>query len=162
WEELRDLTRPNHLHTSMCINLHYNENTDEKITDAAIDYIRREEPDFLFLYLGDTDEAGGHSQGWMSEGYLDVVKKAWACIERVYRALPEGYTLITTADHGGHGRSHGSDMDEDMLIPICFCGPDFAPDTAIEGVSIKDIPTTIAALLGVPAVKEWEGKIVGK
>ena len=162
WEELRDLTRPNHLHTSMCINLHYNENTDEKITDAAIDYIRREEPDFLFLYLGDTDEAGGHSQGWMSEGYLDVVKKAWACIERVYRALPEGYTLITTADHGGHGRSHGSDADEDMLIPICFCGPDFAPDTAIEGVSIKDIPTTIAALLGVPAVKEWEGKVVGK
>lgn len=158
WEELRDLTRPDHLHTSMCINLHRNADADRKITDAAIDYIRREEPDFLFLYLGETDEVGGHSQGWMSEGYLKVVHDAWACIERVWEALPEGYTLITTADHGGHDRSHGSDKPEDMTIPVCLWGPAFAADTALDGVTIKDIAPTVASLLGVPPVKEWEGR----
>lgn len=156
WEELRDLSRPDHLHTAVCCNLHKSENTDQRITDAAIDYIKREAPDFLFLYLGETDEVG-HGKTWMGEEYLAAVRNAWDCIQRVYENLPDGYTLITTADHGGHNRSHGSDCAEDMTIPICFCGPAFAAGTAIEGVSIKDIAPTVAALLEVPPVKEWEG-----
>ncbi|MBR5870638.1 MAG: hypothetical protein IKZ09_06340, partial [Clostridia bacterium] len=80
------------------------------------------------------------------------------CIERIYRNMPEGYTLITTADHGGHDRSHGTEMPEDMTIPICFCGPRFSAGTALSGVSVKDIAPTVAALLDVPAVREWEGK----
>lgn len=157
WEELRDLSRPDHLHRALCINQHKQENTDQMITDEAIAYIKKELPDCLFLYLGETDERGGHSHGWMSEEYLACVRNAWDCIERVFRNLPEGYTLITTADHGGHNRSHGSEMPEDMTIPICFYGPRFAPDTEIEGLSIKDIAPTIAKLLDVPPVEEWEG-----
>lgn len=157
WEELRDLGRPDHLHTLLCINQHKQEDTDTKITDVAIDYIRREEPDFLFLYLGETDEVGGHSVGWMSETYMGSVHKAMGCIEKVYDNLPEGYTLIVTADHGGHGRSHGENIPEDMTIPICFCGPKFEAGKALEGVSIKDIAVTVTKLLEVPKVKEWEG-----
>ncbi len=158
WEELRDLSRPDHLHTYMCFNQHKQEDTDTKITDAAIKYLVSEQPDFMFVYLGETDELGGHSCGWMSEQYMKSVSKAWDCIERIYHALPEGYTLITTADHGGHDRGHGSNMPEDMTIPICFYGPAFAADTEIKNVSIKDIAPTIAKLLGVPNAKEWEGK----
>ena len=44
-----------------------------------------------------------------------------------------------------------------MTIPVLFCGPAFAKNTALPNVSIKDIPTTIAKLLAVPRVKEWEG-----
>lgn len=157
WEELRDLSRPDHLHTALCFNQHKASDTDTRITEAAIRYIREEEPDFIFIYLGETDEVGGHDCGWMSEQYLRSVNKAIGCIEKIYRSMPEGYTLITTADHGGHDRAHGTDLPEDMTIPICFCGPRFAPGTALEGVSIKDIAPTVAALLGVPAVKEWEG-----
>ena len=51
WEELRDLSRPDHLHTVLCINQHKQADTDIKITDAAIKYINEESPDFLFLYL---------------------------------------------------------------------------------------------------------------
>ena len=158
WENLRDLSRPDHLHTCLCMNLHKMEDTDRKITDKAIDYIKEEEPDFLFLYLGDTDEAGGHDNGWMSDIYLQVVNNAVGCIEKVYRNLPEGYTMIVIADHGGHDRSHGTDMPEDMTIPVCILGPKFEKGKEIAGTSILDIAPTVAKLLEVPRVKEWEGK----
>ena len=45
WEELRDLTRMDRLHTSLCLNQHKQPDTDTLITDAAIRYIR---------YTGDT------------------------------------------------------------------------------------------------------------
>jgi len=160
WEELRDLSRPDHLHTYVCYNQHKAEDTDTKITDTAIDYIRKELPDFTFIYLGETDEVGGHSCGWMSEQYMKSVAKAWTCIEKLHKSLPEGYTLIVTADHGGHDRSHGSDMPEDMTIPVCFCGPRFTPGKELEDVSIKDIAVTTAHLLEVPPVKEWEGRVL--
>ena len=158
WENLRDLSRPDHLHTCLCMNLHKMEDTDCKITDKAIAYIKEEEPDFLFLYLGDTDEEGGHDNSWMSDIYLQVVNKAVGCIEKVYRNLPEGYTMIVIADHGGHERSHGTDMPEDMTIPVCICGPKFEAGKEMAGTSILDIAPTVAKLLEVPRVKEWEGK----
>ena len=89
---------------------------------------------------------------------MKSVYKAMGCIERIYRNMPEGYTLITTADHGGHDRSHGTELHEDMTIPICFCGTHFSSGTTLSDVSIKDIAPTVAALLGVPAVQEWEGR----
>lgn len=156
WEPLRDLSRPDHLHTYTCFNLHRQDDTDRKSTDSAIAYIREEQPDFLFLYLGETDEVG-HDKGWMSEEYLNAIYNAVDCIEKLYQSLPEGYTLIVTADHGGHDRTHGSELKEDMTIPVLFCGPRFLKGKAIENVSIKDIAVTVAALLNVPPVREWEG-----
>lgn len=157
WEPLRDLTRPDHLHRALCINQHKTKNADRQIADAAIAYIREEEPDFLFLYLGNTDEEGGHDAGWMSETYLRVVHDAVGCIEDVYHQLPEGYTLVVCADHGGHDRTHGCDIPEDMTIPVLFCGAPFEKGRKMDGVSIKDIAPTIARLLEVPFAREWEG-----
>lgn len=157
WEELRDLSRPDHLHTSLLISEHKADRTDDKITDAAIRYISEESPDFVFLYLGETDELGGHDNGWMSDVYLQVVNNAIECVKRLYESLPAGYTLILTADHGGHGRGHGSDLPEDMTIPICCVGPRFSSNVSLPGGSIKDIAVTIADLLDVKRVKEWEG-----
>ncbi len=156
WEQLRDLARPGHLHTSLYVNLHQTPKSDNILTDACIDFVNKVQPDFTFLYLGETDEMG-HDKGWMSPEYLNTVSNAISCIERVYENLPEDYTLIVTADHGGHERSHGTTMPEDMVIPILFCGPKFEKNRALEGVSLKDIAVTVAKLLDVPPVREWEG-----
>ena len=156
-EELRDLSRPDHLHRALCINLHRTGPADRAITDAAIPYIREEHPDFLFLYLGDTDEDGGHGNGFMSEAYLQIVNQAVGCIEDVYSAMSPDCTLIVCADHGGHDRTHGQGIPEDMTIPIIFCGPRFEKGKALDGVSIKDIAPTIAKLMDVPFPREWEG-----
>ena len=93
----------------------------------------------------------------MTDKYLACVNKAFACIERIYETLPQNYTLIVLADHGGHDRSHGTNMPEDMTIPVYMAGPAFEKDKEIDNVSIKDIAPTIAKLLHVTPAKEWEG-----
>lgn len=158
WEELRDLYRPDNCSDSCCINQHHQSGTDRKITDAAIRHIAEAAPGFLFLYLGETDERGGHDTGWMSETYLQVVSEAWDCIRKVRENVPDDYDVIVLADHGGHGRSHGTDIPEDMTIPVILNGPDFEKGKIIEGVSIKDIAPTVAKLLGADRAREWEGK----
>ena len=158
WEELRDLTRPDHLAAAVMLNQHKAEGTDQAITTAAIDYINRESPDFLFLYLGETDEVGGHSKGWMSETYMGSVKNALDCVRRVRGGVSPDYDIILLADHGGHDRSHGTDMPEDMTIPVILNGPSFAAGRARENVSIKDVAPTIADMLGAAPAREWEGR----
>ena len=158
WEELRDLVRPDHLACAYMVNQHKAGGTDQAVTTAAIDYINRESPDFLFLYLGETDEVGGHDKGWMSETYMGCVKNALDCVRRVRQSIPAAYDIILLADHGGHGRSHGSDLPEDMTIPVIMNGPSFAPGRSLEGVSIRDIAPTVAEMLGAAPAREWEGR----
>ena len=156
WEHLRDLTRPGGLAYSLLINMFENPDPDDQVTDAAIAYIQKIRPDFVFLYLGDTDEAG-HDFGWMGEKYLDTVANAWRCVRRVRETIPEEYNIIVTADHGGHDRTHGTDLPEDMTIPVICNGPAFPAGTVLKQASIKDIAPTIARLAGVAAPKTWEG-----
>lgn len=158
WEQLRDLCRPGRLHTSLLLNINRVENADEKLTEKAVEYLKAEAPDFLFLYLGETDEFGGHGGGWMSEEYLQCIYTAFECIQKVKESLGEEYTLIVLADHGGHDRTHGTLMNEDMTIPVILYGKHFAPGKELPEVSIKDIAPTVAKLLGTEREEEWEGK----
>lgn len=157
WEPMRDVMRPGSCTFGGYIWSYADDAVDAIVTDKALECVEKYHPEFVYIYMPETDDKGGHDTGWMSETYMKVVYNAMDCIQRVYENLPEGYTLITTADHGGHDRSHGKDIPEDMTIPVCFCGPKFEKNKAIDGVSIKDIPTTIAKLLSVPRVREWEG-----
>ena len=72
--------------------------------------------------------------------------------------LQEEYTVIITADHGGHGRTHGTDMPEDMTIPVIVIGEGFEPKSTLSSTSILDIAPTVVKLLGVTPDEEWEGK----
>ena len=158
WEPLRDVSRPGSLKKADYINAYSFEHTDAMLTDSALDYIAMAKPDFVFLYMVETDEKGGHDNGWMSEAYLDYINRAISNVKRVIEETNGEYTVIVTADHGGHDRSHGSDMDEDMTIPMVFYGPQFAPGKELSGVSILDIAPTIAEIMEVQKAKEWEGK----
>ena len=158
WEPLRNIGKPGSLVAAEYINAYSFEHTDGMLTNRALDYIKMADPDFVFLYMVETDEKGGHDNGWMSEAYLDYINRAISNVKRVIEETNGEYTVIVTADHGGHDRSHGSDMDEDMTIPMVFYGPQFAPGKELSGVSILDIAPTIATLLGTEPDEEWEGK----
>jgi arylsulfatase A-like enzyme len=46
-----------------------------------------------------------------------------------------------------------------MTVPLFFYGKDFPKGKAIEeNISLLEIAPTIAALLGLPAEHEWEGR----
>ncbi len=161
WEYLRDIGRPGSLAFSEYIDISSSEHTDAKLTGSALDYIKLEKPDFAFLYLGETDEKG-HSTGWMSDVYLECIKCAMDNVKRVIETLGNEYTVIVTTDHGGHGWGHGSDIPEDMIIPVFCCGDKFAAGEELSNVSILDIAPTIASVMNIPISEEWEGKSVIK
>lgn len=159
WEELRDLTRPDSLSFSYFCKGRiegYNK-ADAIVTKAAIEYLNNNYTDFAFLYFGSCDMAG-HEYGWMSENYMKAIDSSLNNIEKVLEALPQDYTVFITADHGGHDRIHGTELKEDMTIPLFVLGPDFKAGREMQNVSIKDIAPTVTKLLGVEADSEWEGK----
>jgi predicted AlkP superfamily pyrophosphatase or phosphodiesterase len=158
WEPLRDISRPGSLRYAEYVHSYAEDATDGILTDRALARIEKDRPDFVFLYMVETDEKGGHDSGWMTDTYLSYVSAAMDNVRRVYEAVGDKYTIIVTADHGGHGRGHGSDAPEDMTIPMFFVGQEFEAGKALSGVSILDLAPTIAKILGVPAAPEWEGK----
>jgi len=158
WEPLRDLSRPGSLEYAF-----FNrgktigwEVSNRVLTEQAIDLLAQNAPDFTFLYLGWADEAG-HAHGWMSDEYLRAVHESFQSIQQVIAALNDDFLTIVTADHGGHDRHHGTEMDEDMLIPIILHHPSFAAGQ-LSQASILDLAPTIATTCGVPTDPDWEGK----
>ena len=127
------------------------------VTDEAIKYIIGFNPDFTFVYLGYTDEVG-HAYGWMTGEYIKSVYESWDCIKKIVSSVPDDYAIIITADHGGHDRSHGRDIPEDMTIPLFIKSKSISPDTELKNANIIDIAPTIAKLVGVKPAEEWEGK----
>ena len=160
WEPLRDISSPGSLTYATYINSYAKESSDTVLTDEAIRVIEESHPDFAFLYMVETDEKGGHDNGWMSEEYLRRLHIALDNVKRVIDRFGEEYSVIIMSDHGGHGRSHGSTCKEDMTIPLFFYGEEFAKSKVESGLSLLDIAPTIAKIMGVCPDKEWEGRSI--
>ena len=159
WEQLRDVSRPGSLTHSCCYSgyrLGHKEACDATV-EAAIQYLNQNDTDFTFLYFCYPDEMG-HKYGWMTPEYQNALEESFANIEKVLNSLNDEYTVLITADHGGHDRTHGSDMKEDITIPIFAMGEVFAVGEHFEEATLLDIAPTVAKLLGVAPDAEWEGK----
>ena len=157
WEPLRDVASPGTLKFATYINAYMEDSCDTVLTDKAVALIDSNKPDFVFLYMVETDEKGGHDNGWMSEEYLRRIRIAINNVQRIIERFGEEYTVIIMADHGGHDRSHGSELPEDMTIPLFFRGEDFMPGRVLETASLLDIAPTIAAVMGIGSDPDWEG-----
>lgn len=160
WEPLRDIAKPGSLKFATYINAYMQESVDTVLTNEAIKTIKENTPDFAFLYLVDTDDKGGHDNGWMTEEYLRRASIAIDNVKRMIDAFGEEYSVIIMSDHGGHNRSHGSTMPEDMTIPLFFYGKDFTAGEIARQLSLLDIAPTIAKLMDVEPDREWEGQSV--
>ncbi len=158
WEPLRDIALPGTLKFATYINAYMKESCDTVLTDEAIRVIRENKPDFAFLYMVETDEKGGHDNGWMSEAYLERISIAIDNVKRMIDTFGDEYSIIIMADHGGHDRSHGTTCKEDMTIPLFFYGSEFSAAKEIEKeISLLDIAPTIANIMGIAPDAEWEG-----
>jgi arylsulfatase A-like enzyme len=162
WEQLRNLSQPGSLEFSYCWNIAEKDvvNADQRVADAAAAYIAAERPDFAFVYLGTVDTVG-HRTGWMSEEYLAQVGVADQALGTALAALPSSGTVLVQSDHGGHDRSHGTEMAEDMRIPWIVAGPGIRAGHAIaEAVSLLDSAPTLAHVLQLQPHRDWEGRLV--
>lgn len=161
WEQLRDMSRPGHLTYSICLNTAERDmDTDTAVAAEALRHLSGHRIDFAFVYLGTVDTAG-HRFGWMSEGYLAQVSKVDAAFGALLAGLPDDTSILVQSDHGGHDRSHGTEMAEDMTIPWLVRGPDIRQGHEIETpVSLLDTAPTLARLLQIKPDRRWEGRCV--
>jgi arylsulfatase A-like enzyme len=119
-------------------------------------------PNLLFVHLADPD-AAGHQSGWMSEHYGRGVRAADAAVARLMAAADAAfgagsYSLIVTADHGGHDRDHGSNDPRDVTIPWIAWGRGVRPGVLSEvTVRTMDTASTVLWLLGLEEPTDWVG-----
>jgi arylsulfatase A-like enzyme len=134
------------------------------MTDVEV-YLESARPNLLFVHLPDPDTAG-HSRGWMSPAYGHAVAQADAAVARLLAAADRAYgageyTIIVTADHGGHNRDHGSDDPRDVTIPWIAWGRSVkAGELHAAGVRTMDTAATVIWLLGVTEPANWAGNPV--
>ena len=128
-------------------------------------YLDVRRPNLLFVHLAEPDNAG-HRWGWMSGSYGRAVRQADAAVARLLAAADraygaDNYTIIVTADHGGHGRTHGTKRAEDVTIPWIAWGKGVNPGMSI-GATVRTMDTAGTALwlLGVDAPDGWTGVAV--
>jgi arylsulfatase A-like enzyme len=119
-------------------------------------------PNLMFVHLSDPDRAG-HSSGWMSPAYGRAVAAVDGAMARLLSSADtafgkDNYTVIVTADHGGHEFNHGSDDPRDVLIPWIAWGRGVKSgqlqETAVQTV---DTASTVLWLLGLDEPGEWSG-----
>ncbi len=163
WGELRDLCAPGSLDVAYFYQDSHTPEGDWQVARAAAQHVEEQSFDFLFLYLGYTDECG-HKHDWMSRPYLQAIENADRCIGHVLaacrRADREPVALVLS-DHGGHGRSHGTDCPEDMNIPWVLSGPGIRSGLRLETpITIYDTCPTLAALMNLTPAREWEGRVI--
>ena len=119
-------------------------------------------PNLLFVHFGDVDRAG-HSAGWMSEAYGRALDRVDTALGRLMTLADTAYgagnyTLIVTADHGGHDADHGSDDPRDVTIPWIAWGRG-VQSGELKGSAIRTMDTASTALwlLGVDEPGDWMG-----
>lgn len=143
-------------------------NTDNwmatRVLPEALQYLRHREPNLMFVHIGEPDYAG-HVAGWMSFFYGLAAKRADGAVGRLVEAAEETYgagnfTILVTADHGGHANDHGSDHALDTAIPWIVYGQGVQPGQTLPGIQTMDTAATALWLLGLSLPKEAEGHVV--
>jgi predicted AlkP superfamily pyrophosphatase or phosphodiesterase len=135
------------------------------VVEAASRLFTEQRPALLFVHVADPD-AVGHWRGWMSEEYLRVIAGVPGLIERLLRAFDEAGVagqalLIVTADHGGHGITHGTTRPEDMTIPWLAFGGAARPGVTLDRrIVVWDTAVTSLAALGIAIPGDWQGRPV--
>lgn len=139
--------------------------TAKKVATAAAAYILEKKPHLCGIHFPDPDTAG-HRFGWGSpeqkEAFGSSDEALGIVLEAIQKAgIADRSVLILSADHGGHGRTHGEDIPDDMNIPWIAWGKAVkARTTLTQPVNTTDTTATALWLLGVPIPAQLDGRPV--
>jgi bisphosphoglycerate-independent phosphoglycerate mutase (AlkP superfamily) len=138
---------------------------DVEVKNRALEVIRAGLPDVLFIHFPDVDRTG-HATGWMSPGQLQVVTLADGLVGEIVGALNSGgylsnTLLIVTADHGGEGTTHLTDIPQNTTVPWLAVGPRVPAGVILNRtINMYDTAATVLYALKLPMPPEWDGQPV--
>ena len=132
----------------------------KEVTDAAVDFINKEHPDFICLNYANTDMVG-HT-GIMSAA-IKAAEAVDTCLQRlVDTAVKDGYEIIVIADHGNadimsypDGSPHTAHTLS--MVPVILVSD--RPLTIKDG-KLGDIAPTILSLMGVDIPELMTGDVL--
>ena len=134
----------------------------DKVAAQAAAYIAQHKPNLCFIHFADPD-AAGHKYGWGSPQQLEAFARTDAALDVVVQAIrragiADETVVIVSADHGGHGRIHGTKNPEDMHIPWIAWGRGVKRGFNITApVTTYDTAATALWLLNVPCPPDLDG-----
>lgn len=103
--------------------------TSSTIINKVISDLENNAPHLSLVHFTSPDIAG-HNHGWMSDNYLNEVKKVDGFIGKIFNAinasskLKNKTWLILTSDHGGTGKDHRNpDQQISNIVPFYVWGP---------------------------------------
>ncbi len=135
------------------------------VAKVAADYIITHKPNLCFIHFADSDGAG-HAYGWgtpeQKQAFADEDDALKTVLDAVSKAgIKDSSVLLLTADHGGHLKTHGTEMPDDMNIPWIAIGEGVKQNFEIkEPVFTCDTAATALWLLDVPVPASFDGKPV--
>jgi predicted AlkP superfamily pyrophosphatase or phosphodiesterase len=134
----------------------------DRVARQAATYIVGHKPNLCFIHFADPDSTG-HRSGWGSPQQLEAFAKSDAALDVVLKAINQAgiadqSVVIVTADHGGHGHTHGSKNPEDMEIPWVAWGKGVKRGFTITApVSTCDTAATALWLLNASCTAKMDG-----
>jgi predicted AlkP superfamily pyrophosphatase or phosphodiesterase len=163
--KFRHLQRPGSVDYSQAPANLFSRWSDGRTVSDVRKYLATARPNLLFVHLAGPDDEG-HRSGWMSPEYGKSVRRADKAVAQILEAADASfghgrYTLVVTADHGGHGYDHGSADPRDVTIPWIAWGDGVAPGLLPPAsIRIFDTASTVLWLLGVSQPSDWSGAAV--
>jgi arylsulfatase A-like enzyme len=137
----------------------------DRTVEEVTRHLARTRPNLTFVHFADPDYAG-HFFGWMGRAYARAARGTDRALGDLlaYADARFGkgeYTVIVTADHGGHDRGHGTDDPRDTTIPWIVWGEGVRGGRSLDThVRTTDTAATILWLLGIAAPAAWSGRAV--
>ncbi|MEJ8635199.1 alkaline phosphatase family protein [Streptomyces sp. MS2.AVA.5] len=141
---------------------------DATIANETESILRSQNPDVLFVYLGNTD-AVAHSSG-TGQRYLDAIAVQDGYLGRFLTAIKarpsyatERWTVIVSTDHGhADAGGHGGSSVEERRTFVLAQGPGIAAGARPADTRLVDVAATVFHQLGIVPDASWglDGKPV--
>lgn len=136
----------------------------ERVAASAAEYLSSSTPGITFIHFSEPDDSG-HRFGWMRERYLQSIARSDRCFTTVMAAVEaradrDRFLVIATADHGGHGRRHGTHAPEDLHIPWVAWGSQVTRGDFADPVRTTDTAATALSALGLAVPAGFTGRPV--
>lgn len=143
---------------------------DLQVMASTIQHLSVDNPDALFVYLGNPDETS-HEHQSIGEEYREAIAMSDGQVGRIIEAIrarptfrAENWLVLVSTDHGRTAEGgHGGDSPQEMMTFFLASGPGATRGTPTEDTFIVDVAVTALTHLGIAIDPTWglDGSAVG-